>query len=325
MIQKISKSLHVPLSIESDQGDTVQLAVIGENYVNNFNFILFLRGLIKHHLVNKIQYQKNNDELRVSFSIIKRYLNNALIDKILTMIDDDPSLIDEGIDYDIKRITTSLGILLLGLYSNSTIEYDIKKQRVMFKLESIDTMDLPLTSALDFANELNNNPEFTKKFVNGGNCDFDIMFKITSPEEIQQAALAYSEGNESLYKLLEFCFSNKIWTTACCKGHSDKYDKCGFVTFNLGYRDTKAFFNFLTGKLTNSSLNELCSSNFKPILGYPTCSLHAARGMFYFGGTVNYPYDCADQILQLVLQCAKEYVDMKRSFLSDDILSHKDK
>ena len=325
IIQKISESLHVPLSIESDYGNVIQLAVTGENYVNNFNFILFIRGLIKHHLVNKIQYKKNNDELRISFSIVKRYLNNALIDKILTMVDDNPYLIDEGIDYDIKSITTRLGILLLGLYSNCTIEYDIIKQMVIFKLESIDTKSLSVTSALDFVNELNNNPNFTKKFVNGGNCDFDIMSKITSPEEIQQAALAYSEGNESLCKLLEFCFSNRIWTTACCKGHSDRNDKYGFVTFNLDYRNTRTFFNFLVGKLLDSNLNELCLLNFKSIPGYPECTLYAAKGMFYFGGTVNYRYDYVDQILQLVLQYAKEYVDVKRNFSLDDMSSHRDK
>ena len=145
----------------------------------------------------------------------------------------------------------------------------------------------------------------------------------TSPEEIQQAALAYSEGNNTLYKLLEFCFSNNIWTTSCCKGHKNKYDKYGFVTFNLNHRNTREFFGFLTNKLLCSSIDELLLSenNFNSVPNYPTCYLQAFNGI-YTSGTTNYQCNYVDQILQIVLKTGKEYVNVKKNTKLDNSLHH---
>lgn len=310
--EKISKSLHIPLLIESIHDNMIRFVVSGEDF-NNYEFTTFLRLIIKYHLIEKIQYKKNNSELQVSFFMTKQELNDSKLNEILVIIDEKQY---EYFDYAIKEITTGLNLLLLGLYSNGIIEYDVVNQNVTFKLEGMDTKVLSLTSAISFIDKLNTNPKFTKKFVNGGNCDSDIASRITSFDEVKEAALAYSEGNESLRELLEFCFSNDIWTIACCKGHSNRDDKSGFVTFNLDYQNTRDFFNFLVKKLLSSNLDRLLlSSNFIPIPGYPTCALHVSKSL-NAAGVICYQYDHIDQILKSVLNYGKEFIDKKRNDLS---------
>lgn len=59
---------------------------------------------------------------------------------------------------------------------------------------------------------------------------------IILPEQYEQAALDFSEGNESLRKLLLDCFKRGIQTRACCAGHDES--KAGkkqqpFISFNF--------------------------------------------------------------------------------------------
>ena len=314
IIERISKTLQIPLSIESSQEDMIQLSVTGEDYTNDYDFITFLRTLIKDQLVEKIQYEKNNEVLKVSFILIKKNLNDEKIKEILETIENEPYLInDYDYGYDIKNLTTNLSLLLLGLRSNGIIEYDVLHQMLTFRLKDIDAKTFPLNFALGFIDSLNKNPKCTKKFINGGNCDINIKERITSPEEAHEAALAYSEKNESLCELLEFCFNNNIWTTACCKGHSNSD---GFVTFNLNYENTENFFLFLASKLLGP-FDLLLDSNGTQIKipKYPTCTLHIYK-YDYTGGTILYPFTYTDQILQHVLECAKEYTETKNNLPS---------
>jgi len=53
-------------------------------------------------------------------------------------------------------------------------------------------------------------------YNNGSTTNFDKI------EDYIKAAKEFSEGDKELEKLLLYCFSNRIKTVACCKGHKEK-------------------------------------------------------------------------------------------------------
>lgn len=64
------------------------------------------------------------------------------------------------------------------------------------------------------------------------------------PELYEQAARDFSEGNESLKKLLLYCFENGIQTRACCAGHEDK-KQSPYITFEFNEKNLQAIIKII--------------------------------------------------------------------------------
>ena len=72
----------------------------------------------------------------------------------------------------------------------------------------------------------------------------------------------FSEGSNSLYNLLKYCYDNKIVTYACCKGHDDKISK-PYISFRV---DNKLLIinllnNVMSSPLANNIFCEIIDFN----------------------------------------------------------------
>ena len=71
----------------------------------------------------------------------------------------------------------------------------------------------------------------------------DGHVKEVTPDMFEKAANDFSEGNEALKKLLEYCFENGIKTQACCSGHEGK--KMPYIQFELDENNMGAILKML--------------------------------------------------------------------------------
>lgn len=75
--------------------------------------------------------------------------------------------------------------------------------------------------------------------------------RLYSPSELNDDKLReFSEGSDSLYRLLKYCYDNHIPTHACCKGHENSISK-PYISF------------YVTDKVQMSSLIECMMNSYE--------------------------------------------------------------
>lgn len=306
VIEFLNEKLNLSLKLFSYDNEVVTIETSSVDDIKNYNFYTLLCYLI---LLNNLEYITCNSlsgKKKLSFKVKKTVDIDfrELVKKVLEC----SYLILSDIEEDKNSSFTNMLILFYVLKVDGTIEYDVLGSKVYINIDGIPSRVIGCDAAGLFLADLSNNYLISRKFSNFGYLE-NLIGKINSPKDAHDAAVEYSEGREKLKNLLEYCYSNGIYTSSCCRGHEGRRSSLGNISFTLGENKTKNFFDFLTMKMLKRSICTYEVDENLKLVDYNNTYISKTSGVTVAHGIVY--FDCGidgDIVLDDILMYAREYV-----------------
>ena len=146
-------------------------------------------------------------------------------------------------------------------------------------------------------------------YNNGSTTNFDKI------EDYIKAAKEFSEGDKELEKLLLYCFSNRIKTVACCKGHKEN-KSLPYIAFSYNENNKEFIYNLMS-LFNNYDIN---ISFVKSIGGY-IFSIRSIKEDFELFKTINNYLEEKTKDINIT-DDFKQYIDIMDTSYENAILNN---